>query len=59
MRSFAENDGENVVEIIDKLNFKGVKEYYEKTDYLERYFYRIAVKENLKKHKELNQTGIK
>jgi len=41
------------------MNFKGVKEYYEETTYLERHFYRVAVRENLRKHKELNQGGLK
>jgi len=48
-----------LLEIIDKTNFKGIKEYYEETSYLERAFYQKALRENLEKKAEgLNQTSF-
>lgn len=53
---FAENSGVSLINILDKTNFKGVQEYYEKTSYLERVFYQEAVKNyNREKAKALNQ----
>ena len=57
MKSFAENQGAELIEIIDRTNFRGVKQYYEETTYLERVFYSYAVKENMEKKAEnLNQS---
>jgi len=53
---FAENSGASLVQVIDKMNFKGIKDYYEETGYLERVFYQEAVKEyNREKAKALKQ----
>lgn len=58
MRKFAENDGKNVIEVIDRMNFKGIQDYFDNTTYFERYFYRISVRENLKESKELNHGSV-